>query len=165
MVRSKDRKRSIGNPRDQGIDILLRAQRGIHLAVGIEILDRSIRQRDMMRTNLAGDFHSTRARFPDKSHASCATNVLAMHMMIAKFREQNIAHHNHFLAHGRPSRQPQQRAPVTFIHHAFADKIVVLAMIEHGNTDHARILERASHQLVVLNALTVVRNRHHPALR
>ncbi len=50
------------------------------------------------------------------------------------------------------------------MHYAVADQIVILAMIEHRQTDHPRIFNRASHQLVILNAMAVVRDCDDPGL-
>src|SRR5207253_9597973 len=86
MIAAKNRQGAIGNSFDNGIDIPLCAQRRVHLAIGIEILNRSIRQRDMMWTNFAGNFHSTPARFANQPDTSRRADVLAMNMMIAKFR-------------------------------------------------------------------------------
>ena len=91
--------------------------------------------------------------------------MLAMDVMIAKFGQQNIAHHDRFFARRRPARQPEQRAPVAFVHHAVADEIVILAMIEHRHADHARIFDRAPHQLVILDAVAVIGDRDDSALR
>ena len=88
-----------------------------------------------------------------------------MDVMIAKFREQNIAHHDHFLARRRPARQSEQRAPVAFVDHAVADEIVILAMIEHRQADHARVFDGATHQLMILNAVAIVGDRDHAGLR
>ena len=91
--------------------------------------------------------------------------MLAMNLMIAKFREQNVAHDNRFLARRRPARQTEQRAPITLMHHPVADQIVILTMIEHRHADHAGIFDRAPHQLVILNAMTVVSDRDDTCLR
>ena len=45
------------------------------------------------------------------------------------------------------------------------DQIVVLTMIEHWHADHASILNCAPHDLVILNAITVIRNCHNARLR
>ena len=88
-----------------------------------------------------------------------------MNAVIAQFGEQNIACDDRFLARRRPAGQPEQRAPVAFVHHAVADQIVVLAMIEHRHADHPRVLDRAAHEFVILNAVTVVGDRDDPGLR
>ena len=84
-----------------------------------------------MRTNFAADFHAPRSRFANQPHTARRADVLAMNVMIAKFGQQNIAHHDRFLARRRPAGQAQQRAPVALVHHPVADQIVILAMIEH----------------------------------
>ncbi len=78
-------------------------------------------RRHVMRTNLAADLDAPPPCLAKQSHAPRGAHVLAMDVMIAKFREQNIAHHNHFLARRRPARQTEQRAPITLIHDTDAD--------------------------------------------
>src|SRR5438874_8997926 len=84
MVAADNRQGAIGNSFDNGIDVPSRTQRRIHLAIGIEILNRSIGQHDMMWTNLAGNLHSSRLRFANQPHTSGRADVLAMNVMIAK---------------------------------------------------------------------------------
>ena len=91
--------------------------------------------------------------------------MLAMNLVAAKVREQNVAHHDCFLARGRPARQTEQRAPITLMHDAVADEIVILAVIKDWHAYHTRVLNCAPHQLVVLNAMTIVCNRDHACLR
>jgi len=91
--------------------------------------------------------------------------VLAMDVMVAKFREQNVAHHHRFLAGRGPARQPKQCAPVAFVHDAIADQIVILTMIEHRHANHARIFDRAPHDLVILNTMPVISDRNNALLR
>ncbi len=55
-----------------------------------------------------------------------------MNVMIAQLREQNVARDDRFLAGRWPAGQAEQSAPVAFVHHAVADEIVVLTMIEHA---------------------------------
>src|SRR5207253_9366766 len=118
-----------------------------------------------MRANLATYFYAARPRFAHQSHTSGCSEVLAMNRMIAKFREQNVAHYYRFFAGRGPARQPEERAPVAFVHDAIADQIVVLTMIEHGQINHTRVFDRASHHLVILNAMTIIRDRYNASLR
>src|SRR5947207_14931234 len=118
-----------------------------------------------MRANLAAYFYSARPRFAKQPHTASCSEVLAMNRMIAKFREQNIAHYDRLFARRGPARQTEQRAPITLIHDAVADEIVILTVIQHRYLHHACILDRAPHQLVILNAMTVVGNRYDACLR
>ena len=112
-----------------------------------------------MRTNFAADFYPTRTRFAQQAaHSRCA-DMLAMNVMIAKFGQENVAHHDRFLARRGPARQSEQRAPVTFVNHSAADEIVILTMIEHRDAHHARVFDRAAHQFVILNAVAVIGDR------
>src|ERR1700680_704286 len=103
VIARQDRQRAVSDSFQQRIDIRLRAQWRIHFVVCIEILERLVGQRDVVRTNLAADFDSPRARFANQSHASGRSDVLAMNVMITKVREQNVATHDNFLSPRRPA--------------------------------------------------------------
>ena len=105
MIAAQNADGAICNSLEQRRNILLRAQRRIHLAVRVEILDRLIGERDVVRANLATDLHSARPRFAQKPHAPGGADVLAMDVVVAELREQNIPHHDRFLAGARPARQ------------------------------------------------------------
>ena len=118
----------------------------------------------MVWTNFAADFHAARAGLADQAHTARGADVLAVNVMIAKLGQQNVPHHNRFFARSRPAGQTEQRAPVAFVDHAVANQIVILAMIEHRQSDHARVLDRTPHQFVVLDAMTVISNRDNAGL-
>src|SRR6516162_11802811 len=108
-----------------------------------------------MRTNLAADFDASRPRFTKQPHTACGGDMLAMNVMIAKIREQNVPRDYDFLANSGPAGQPEKRAPIAVVHDPVGHEIVILAVIKHGHTDHARILDRAPHHFVVLDAMTI----------
>jgi hypothetical protein len=87
-----------------------------------------------------------------------------MNGMIAEFREKNVAHHDRLLARARPAGQTEQRAPITLVDDAIANQVVFLAVIEHRQAHHAGVLHRSPHKLVVLDAMPVIRDRHHARL-
>ena len=98
-----------------------------------------------MRTNFAADLHAPRPRFTKQPHTACSRDVLAMNVMIAQFGEQNVPHHYHFFAGRGPAGQAKQRAPITLMHHAVADQIVILTMVEHRHVQPcAHIRRRAA---------------------
>ena len=108
-----------------------------------------IRQRDVMRANFACDFHPARPRFTKKPHTAGCRDVLAMNVMVAKFREEDVTRDDRLPRRRGPARQAEQRAPITFVDDAIADEIVILAVIEQRYADHSRILDRAPHEFVI----------------
>src|SRR5204862_2512078 len=119
---------------------------------------------DVMRADFAANFHAARPSFTKQPYTACSRDVLAMNVMIAKFRQQNIPHHYRFFAGWRPAGQPKQRAPLTLMYHSVADQTVILTMIEYRHANHAGIFDGAPHEFVILNAMTVIRYRHNPCL-
>ena len=71
---------------------------------------------------------------------------------------QNPKIDDRILARGRPTGQSKRGAPIPFVHHPIGHQVVVLTMIEYRELKHLRILNGAAHQLVVLNAVPVVRD-------
>ena len=76
-----------------------------------------------------------------------------------EFGEEGVALDDDFLARRRPAGQSERGADRAFVHHAFADEIVVLAMVHDGEAKHARVLQRAAHDLMVLDTMPVVGER------
>ena len=138
---------AIGDTFDQRVDVALGPERRIHFEIRVEAAERFVRQRDVMRADFAAEFDAAVARFAEKPHAAPGAEVLAMDRRVAEFREERIALDDDFLAGRRPARQPEHRAPVALVHHAFADEMVVLAMVHDDQPKHARILQRAPHHV------------------
>ena len=63
MIRRQDGHGAIGNSSEECIDIYFRAQGWIHFVARVEVLNRLIGQRDVMRTNFSANFHPARASF------------------------------------------------------------------------------------------------------
>src|SRR5258706_10554902 len=85
-------------------------------------------------------------------------------MPIGKFGQKYIPRDDDVLAARRPAAQTKGGAPVTLVDDAIGDKIVVLAMVENRQVEHLGILNRTSHQLVVLDAVAIVGNRDDASL-
>ena len=68
-------------------------------------------------------------RFAQDAHAAGGAEMLAMNVGAGEFGEQGVARDDDLLAGGGPAGQAEHGAPVAFVHHTFADEIVVLAMV------------------------------------
>ena len=126
--------------------------------------DRGIGEDEMVGAGFAGDGETALARFAEQADTFAGTDVLAMDMSAGEFGQLDVAGHHQLLARGRPAPEPEHGAPETLVHDPIAHQRVVLAMIHQGQVEHGGILERASHQFVVLHAMTVVGDGHHPGL-
>ena len=136
-----------------------RAQRRVHLEVRVEAADRLVGERDVVRADFAGERNAARARFAQDADAAGRAEVLAVDGVPVSSASRALRCDDDFLADRRPAGQAEHGAPVAFVHHAFADEIVVLAMVHHDEVEHARVLERAAHDFVVLHAMAVVGER------
>ena len=67
-------------------------------------------------------------------------------------------------AAGREAGQAEHRAPITLVHDAVAHEAVILAVVEHGQAEHPRVLDRPAHEFVILDAMAVVRDGDDPRL-
>jgi hypothetical protein len=81
-----------------------------------------------------------------------------MNPCVAQFGEENIPGDNDLFRGSGPPGQSEYGAPVPFVHHSAPDHVVLLAMIHDREVEHARVLGRPAHHLVVLNAVAIVRN-------
>src|SRR3984893_650686 len=109
-----------------------------------------------MGTKLARDGNAASARVAEKPDAAGRTQVLAVNASATELGQQDVAHNHELFACSWPSRQPEDRTPVAFVHHTVAYQIVILAMVEYGEIKHPGIFGRSSHQLMILYAIAVV---------
>ena len=128
---------------------LLRAQRRVHLEIGVEAADRLVGQRDVVRADFAAERDAARARFAQNADAARGAEVLAMDRRAGRVRRGGRCAATMISSPiaGQPGR-PSTVLHAAFVHHAFADEIVVLAMVHDDEAEHARIFERAAHDLV-----------------
>ena len=63
VIARQDVERAVGDAFEERVDVALRPERRVHFEIGVEILNRFIRQGDVMRTNFAADLHPARPRF------------------------------------------------------------------------------------------------------
>src|SRR5262249_5238387 len=136
----------------------------IHLVVCIEGTDKFVSKCDMMRADFTGDLDAPSSGVTQQSDTARRTEMLAMEARFAEIGQKDISGHHDFLSGSRPARQSQHRAPKAFMHYAVSDHVIVLAVIEYGEVEHARIFDSAAHQLMVLNAMPIVRYCYNPRL-
>ena len=82
----------------------------------------------------------------------------------AEFCQENISRNNDFLRGARPAVKAEYGAPVPFVHHPAAHHVVILAVVHYREIEHPSIFDRAPHHLMVLNAMTIVGDRHDAGL-
>ena len=140
-------------------------KRRVHLEIRVEVLNRVIGQRDVMRADFAANLDPARLRFAQNPDAASGADMLAMNVMIAEFRQEDVAHDDRLLARARPARQAEKRAPIAFVHHPVTDEIVILAVIENREAHHAGVFDGAAHQLVILDATAIIGDRDDTGLR
>src|SRR5262245_25276034 len=112
----------------------------------------------MMWANLSAHFYPARLSFAQNADASARTDVLTVDVVVAEFGEENIAQNDCFLTRAWPTGEPKERAPVTFMNDAGSDEIVILAVIKNRKPYHSRIFHGTTHQLVILNAVSIISN-------
>ena len=112
-----------------------------------------------MRADFAADLDPARLRFAQNPDAAGRADMLAVNVMVAQFRQEDVTHDDGFLACARPAGQAEERAPVTFVNHTRSDEIVVLAVVENREAHHARVLDGTAHQFVILDASPIIGDR------
>ena len=118
----------------------------------------------MVRTGFAGNRHPALSGRSQQFNAPGGAYMLTVNFRSGRLRQQDVSRDDHLLARSGPAAQAQHRAPVTFMHHAVADERVILAMIHDRQIEHPGILQRATHELMILHAMAVIGNRHDPGL-
>ena len=191
MVAGQDVDRAVGKALEKRRAIGGVAHRGVHLEIGVvsrpgrevasaasehknapavgvpEFLaagDGGIRQGEVVGTGLSGEGQAALFGGAQQAHAAGRAQVLTMHARAGDLGQEDVPGHDQFLSGRRPAAQPQRGAPIALVHHPIGHQRDVLAMIQHRQVEHLRVLERAAHHLVVLHAMTVVGDGHDPRL-
>ena len=186
VVAAQHGERAVGESRENRVAVPRGAERRIHFEIGVErrprgtprgvgfvaenapaILrperlaagDRGVGEREVMRAGLAGNGHAALLGLAQQADAAGGAYMLAVDGRASEFGEEDVALHDHFLAHGGPAAQSELGAPVALVHDALGGELVILAMIHRGQVEHARVFERAAHEVVVLHAMAVVGDR------
>ena len=123
-----------------------------------------VRQREMMGTGLAGNWHAPLFGGTQQLHTAGGAEMLAMDPGPGEFGHQDVPGDDHLLAGRGPAAQAQGRAPVAFVHDAIRDQRVILAMIHDRQLEHPGIFTGPAHQLVVLDTVAVIGDGHHAGL-
>src|SRR5205085_2192544 len=94
----------------------------------------------MMRANFAADFYTARTRFTNESHTASRREVLTMNVMIAEFREQDVAHHHRFLPRCASEPIGASCSPARFFEIAPVGKTFTHATAAARSLIHAMVL-------------------------
>jgi hypothetical protein len=113
---------------------------------------------EVMGAGLAGDGNASLAGFAEQADAVGGGDVLAVDVGAGHFGEADVAGDDEVFAGGGPAAQAEHGAPVAFVHHAIGDDGIILAVVEHREVEHLCVFEGAAHELVVLDAMPVVRD-------
>src|SRR6478736_4075133 len=162
VVAAEDVERAVRKAFNDFLDIARGAQGRVDLVVAVKPPKAFIRQRDVMWANFARNLHSSRLRLPEQAHTAAGADMLAMNRRIAELGKQDIPRDNDFLTDPRPPRQTEPEAPLSLMHYPVANERVVLAMVKDGDSKHPGIFDRATHDLVILHAMAIVRYGDYP---
>ena len=85
--------------------------------------------------------------------------MLAMDGRVAELCKQDIARDDDLLSDAGPSGQAEAETPLSLMHHTVANERVILTMVKNGQAEHPGIFNRATHDLVILHTVSVIRDR------
>jgi hypothetical protein len=140
--------------------VALASQGRVHFEIRVEGADPLISERDMVRTDFAADRYAAPACLTQNWNTPGGTEMLAMNRCAGEFREQGIARHDDLFAYRWPAGQAELSGNTALVHHAFAHEIIVLAMVHDREAKHPRVLARAAHDFMALNAMPIIGQRH-----
>ena len=140
------------------VDVALRAQRRVHLGVGVVAVDGVLGEREVVRRRLGG--HREAARLGARAPARRAPAVLRCAMCRrppVRSSERDVARDHRLLGGGRDAleAEAERRSAPSCITPSPASAAVLLVR-DHRQAEHARVLERAAHQAAVHDRHAVV---------
>ena len=168
MVSRDNVNRSVTKSLDAGESVRFLAQGRIHAAAAVIAHDPLIRRADVMRRRFRSHADAARLRLADQLHAAFGRNMAEMNTLAFHFRNENVARNHDLLGGTGGSRQTELSGNKAFIHHAVADKVLILAVAHDEQPKMVGILHRQTEKVRVRYRLSVVGNRDdtrflHPA--
>ena len=155
--------RAVPQRHHQRLDVSRRAQRRIHLAVRVVIVDRLVREREMMRRDFARDPRPAALPAPHCFQRIGGRKMRHMQASIRNLlRKLDIPVHNTRLRRSLPPAQSQAERCGAIVHRTIFRQPRVFRMLHHRKTQLSAQPQALAHDVVVENWPPVIGHRHRP---
>src|SRR5450759_327561 len=159
VIRSDEIDRSVLHAIAQRFDILRGAKRWIHLRVRVVPPNALLRQREMVGADFRSDSYPALLPPANQLDGSLRAHVREVNVPARQPCEEDVADDHDLLRFRLNPLEAELRADDPFVHRSARRERWLLAMVDHGNLEGARVLERRSHQLRARDRLAVIADR------
>ena len=151
--------RAVAEPLEQRLAIVLRAERRVHLAVGVESAHSVVGEAEVVGRDLRADGDPARLRGPNGSHGLPGREMHYMQRSLLICGEFAIAPDHHGLRDRRPAGEAELGGHRTVVHLPVARERRFLLVQRQQPAGNGAVLERALHQPGRDDRAAVVRER------
>ena len=155
---------AVGQRRADRHAVGLRAQRRVHLGVGVVAVHRLVGELPVVRAGLGGDGDALGLGHADQLHGAGAGDMQEMHAPAGERGDLDVAGHHRALRRAGSAGQPHAGGGQPFVHGAAGGQARILGMDQDGQLELQRVFQAAAHHHGVGDRLAVVRKRHRSAL-
>ena len=138
--------RAVAEPVEQRLAIVLRAERRVHLAVGVEGAHGVVGEAEVVGRDLRADGDPARLRGPDGSHGLPGREMHYMQRTLLICGEVAIAPDHHRLGDRRPAGEAELGRDRSVVHLPVARERRLLLVQRQQPASDGAVLERALHQ-------------------
>jgi hypothetical protein len=152
---------AVAQPFDHRQPVGLCAQRRVHLGRGVVlgVPHGLVREQQVVRRGLGRHPHPARLAAAHRVHGARGRDVRDVDLAARELRQQHVPLDHHGLGRARPAAQPQQRGHGPFVHRGLLGEAGLLAVVDHGQRERLRVLQRAAHDARAGDGTPVVRDR------
>ena len=156
--------RAVGERRAERIDVFTFAQRRVHFARGVVAEDRIVREHEVMRRDLGRRADAARFGLAEEAHRAERRHVRDVITRPRVLGEEQIARHDDVFGDARPATKPEPRRDPALVHLGTLGERVILGVLNDGQVERARVLERAAHHGARRHAAAVVGDPDDPSV-
>src|SRR5262249_41646643 len=139
VVAGDDVERTVLEPADERLDVLVGPQRRVRLEVAVEALQSTIGQQQVLWTNRPCDAYALVLAAADQFHAAGARDVQDVQAALRHLGQLDVAVNDDLFGTGRHAAQAEPHALRALVHDAAAGQVRVLRVAEHGLVEHAAV--------------------------
>ena len=150
---------AVGQRLDHRLPVVLVAQRRRELQEGAVIADVVLVERQVVDGDAAGDRQPLRLRGAHDLGRIGAGDHGRVVAPAGEAHEADVALQHHRLGLARDAGQPEPRGELALVHHALADEVGILHMVDDQRVEIAGVGQRAAHDLRIGDRARAIRER------
>src|SRR5690606_32418752 len=141
---------------DERDPVFVGAQRGIHFAIGIVVADTFVGEGEVVGGGFGGAAHAALFGAAEDVDRVSGADMLHVDVAAGEGGEDDVSGNDDIFGGFGPAFESETGGPEALVHDGVFGQRFVLAMVHDDEIEHFRVFDGAAHDLVVLDAFSVV---------